>query len=199
MTGPSRGRVPAAVIWTIGLVAAVATVIVVVLTTRFGTDPNLVASPLVGSPAPDLALPDLDGDGSLPLHEPGTVGVVNFWASWCLPCRAEHGVLLGAAEQWGELGVRVVGVLYQDDPDAGRAFLDELGRGYPAVTDDGSAAAIEFGVFGVPETYVIDRDGTIAAVIRGQVTEPLLDRTIEAVVLGQEVEQAPPGTVQARP
>lgn len=137
-----------------GLAIVGTLVLAVVLADRFGTDPNLVASPLIGQTAPEATLPRLDGRGDLDLAElRGQVVVVNFWASWCVACRAEHDDLVATASAFQARGVVFVGVVYQDDPESARGFLDEMGWGdnYEYVLDPGSRAAISFGVFGVPE------------------------------------------------
>ena len=153
--------------------------------TRFGTDPGVVDSPLIGQPAPDVTLPYLEQDGELSLAElRGQVVVVNFWASWCVPCREEHDDLIAAAQRYRDQRVTFIGIVYQDQPDQAIAFLDELGRGYDHVTDPGSRAAIDFGVFGVPETFFIDRDGTVVAKVVGRSDLALLSSTIETILGG---------------
>ncbi|GIU91751.1 MAG: thiol:disulfide interchange protein [Acidimicrobiia bacterium] len=168
--------------------------------TRLGDDPNLQPSPLIGRPAPDLVLPRLDGGGSIPLVAPdGTISVVNFWASWCLPCRAEHPVLVAAADSYRDAGVRFLGVVYQDEPEAARAFLDELGWGYDHVVDPGSKAAIAFGVFGVPETYFIDREGVVVGKISGPTNPIVLTQAIDAVRRGEDPGVEKVGEIQSAP
>ncbi len=166
------------------IAAVLVGVVVVAMATRFGSDPNAVVSPLVGTPAPALDLPYLEGNGSVDLAAAdGEILVVNFWASWCFPCRAEHPVLLDAADRWEDAGVRFVGIVYQDGTDTASAFLDEFGRGYEAVTDEGGRAAISFGVFGIPETFFIDRDGNIAGVVRGEVDAEILESALQRLLL----------------
>lgn len=189
----------------------IAAAIVVVITIGVGAvfgwqlvgGSTVVDSPLIGRPAPAAVLPELEGDGEVALTElRGRVVVINFWASWCVPCRDEHPVLVEAARSYRDRGVVVVGVNYQDSPASASAFLDELGRGggnYPYVTDPGSRAALDFGLFGVPETFVLDRSGVIAAKITGPVSAPLLDGVIEAVLAGVRPGASAPGAVQPAP
>ncbi len=180
-----RSLLPFVVIVVIGIAVVV---LAVVFSSRFGTDPQLTASPLIGAPAPDLTLPYLEYDREFDFSElDGDVVVVNFWASWCLACRTEHDALLEAAAAYADLGVSFVGVDVQDTPDNALRFLSELGRGEPYVyvEDNQSLASLEFGVLGVPETFFIDRDGTIVAKVSGPVNGPLLTGTIDAILLGR--------------
>lgn len=167
----------------IALAAAAAVLVTVALASvfagRFGEDPRAVASPLVGKPAPERALPMLDGEGQLSLTElRGNVVVVNFWASWCIPCRREHAELAAAAAHYEGDDVRFVGIVYEDSARNARRFLDELGRSYDNVIDPGSRAAIDFGLFGVPETFFIDRDG----IVRSRINGPVTTETVTAAV-----------------
>lgn len=155
---------------------------------RFGEDPRLVDSPLIGDPVPEMALEDLEGGDSLAFTDlRGEVVVVNFWASWCIPCRTEHRVLTSAAAAYADEGVRFVGVVYQDSESAAIRFLDELGRGtnYRYLLDPGSRAAVDFGVFGVPETFFVDREGQIVHKIAGPVDTERLTAALDAILAGE--------------
>lgn len=124
-------------------------------------EPRYIPSPLVAKPAPDFTLPRLDA-GELRLADfRGRVVLLNFWASWCPPCRAEARTLEAAWQRYKDRGVVFVGVNIQDqEPDA-RAFLEEFGITYPNVIDRGHRVAIDYGVWGLPETFIIDGDGRI--------------------------------------
>ncbi|MBA3359900.1 MAG: redoxin domain-containing protein [Acidimicrobiia bacterium] len=174
----------------------------VILGSRFGQDPTLIASPLIGKPAPDLTLPYLADTGDFTLRElRGKVAVINFWASWCVPCRAEHADLVATADAFANTGVRFVGVLYQDDPEPAIDFLDELGWGdnYDYVIDPGSRAAIAFGVFGVPETFFVNPEGVIIGKIVGQSSAVLLGATLDQILRGERPGEHTAGTVQSGP
>jgi cytochrome c biogenesis protein CcmG/thiol:disulfide interchange protein DsbE len=171
---------------------------------RLGEDPALVDSPLLGKPAPTATMPNLEGEDSLSLADlRGQVVVVNFWASWCVACREEHAALVSAANNYREAGAVFVGVNYQDQRGSAIAFLDEMGRGdssaYRYVTDPGSRVALDFGVFGVPETFFVDRTGTVVAKITGPVTYPLLSETLDAILAGRTPRSHTDGTVQPAP
>ena len=166
----------------------------VVLATRFGDDPNFVESPLIGRPMPDVTLEALDGSGPVSLRDyTGEITVVNFWASYCFPCRAEHHLLTQAAEQFDS--VNFVGIVFQDTPDRADEFLDELGRGYPHLMDPDSRGAINFGVLGPPETYFIDTEGTVVGKIVGELKPGVLDETLSQIILGERPGTRTLGTV----
>ena len=169
MSERSRRLLPFWIVVGVGLVVVV---LGVVFSRRFGTDPTLTASPLIGQPAPAITLPLLEDDGELDFADlDGDVVVLNFWASWCLACRVEHDALLAAAAQYDDLGVTFVGAMVQDQPGNGSEFLDEVGRSEQAIYVDGdrSRLSLEFGLLGVPETFFIDRDGVIVHKVIGQV------------------------------
>ncbi len=168
---------------------------------RIGFDTGAVDSPLIGQAAPQLRLPALEGDGELVLPDDleGNIAVVNFWASWCVPCRNEHPALVQAAAAYSEHGVTFVGVVFQDSEPSAIRFLDELGRGYEHYTDPGSRAAMDFGVFGIPETYILDRDGIVVAKLTGEVNYSLLATTIDDVLAGRDPRSVVRGPVQTQP
>lgn len=166
----------------------------VVLASRFGDDPNFVESPLIGQPIPDITLEALDGSG--PVHFPdlaGNISVINFWASYCFPCRNEHGLLNEAARQFDS--VNFVGVVFQDSPDRANEFLDEMGRGYQNVLDPDSRGAIQFGLFGIPETYFVDAQGIVVAKIIGELQPGVLEATLSRIILGERPGTQTLGTV----
>jgi cytochrome c biogenesis protein CcmG, thiol:disulfide interchange protein DsbE len=147
-------------------------------------DPTTIDSPLPGKPAPDFDLARMTGGGSLNLSQlRGKVVIVNFWASWCIPCRSEHPLLSMAHRRWAPEGVQFIGIVYNDTPDNARAWLQEMGgEEWPTLLDPGGRTAIEFGVYGVPETFIIDPDGivvhkqlsVITPEVVAQFVEPLL-------------------------
>lgn len=162
---------------------------VLVFSSRFGVDPRLVNSPLIGQPVPAIELELLAGDDTLDFTDlQGDIVIVNFWASWCFPCRGEHPALTAVARDYRDRGVSVVGVVYQDEPGPVNAFLNDLGRGgdnYRYVLDPNSRAAVEFGVFGVPETYFVDAGGIIVGKIQGGVTSSALRSTLDQILAGE--------------
>ena len=156
-------------------------------------DPSEIPSPLPGRAAPPFALAVFARGDSAPsageqdtvrlARHRGEVVVLNYWASWCLACRSEHAVLSEAAAGYRAAGdVRFYGVLYNDSPDAGRAWIAEMGgQSYPSLLDPASRTAIDYGLYGVPETFFIGRDGRVAYKHVGPVTPALLRRTIDSL------------------
>jgi cytochrome c biogenesis protein CcmG/thiol:disulfide interchange protein DsbE len=142
----------------------------------YSGDPSKIPSALIGRPAPQTPLPQLAGlarDGAqVPGLDPetfkGKVSVVNVWASWCVPCHDEAPLLTELAK---DSRLQIVGINYKDAPDNARRFLGRYGNPFGIVGVDGNGrASIEWGVYGVPETFVIGRDGTIAYKMVGPVT-----------------------------
>lgn len=151
-----------------------------------GRDVSVVPSALIGQPAPDTPLPPLEG-ADLPGFEPslfkGRVTLVNVWASWCAPCRQEHPLLMQLAE---DDRIGIAGLNYKDRPENARRFLGELGNPYSAIgVDDSGRAAIEWGVYGVPETFLVGRDGTIVFKHVGPFTAEIVETRLRP-----EIEKA---------
>lgn len=129
-------------------------------------------------PAPDRVLPRLEGEGTASLATyRGKVVFLNFWASWCPPCREEVPLLTRFQRKLGDRGT-VLGVTYKDDPEASRAFARKFGINYPSLRDSRLELAPEYGTRALPETFVIDTQGRLVAVSRGQVTEEFLDNAL---------------------
>ncbi|HHZ07444.1 MAG TPA: DsbE family thiol:disulfide interchange protein [Rhizobiales bacterium] len=151
-----------------------------------GRDGSVVPSALIGQPAPKTALDALAGLGVPGLDSSafaGKVTVLNIFASWCAPCREEHPVLLALAK---DKRFALSGLNYKDEPDDARRFLGELGNPFGAVgVDPAGRTAIEWGVYGVPETFVIGKDGTI----RFKHVGPLTEGSVRTLLM-PEVERA---------
>jgi len=142
-------------------------------------DPSAVPSALIARPVPSFTL-DALSPGGAPMTNAdlqGRVMLVNFFASWCVPCRAEHPMLEALAREYD---LPIVGIVYKDEPAAIRRWLDDLGSPYiDVLVDPDSRTALDFGVYGVPETYVIDTAGRI----RFRYAGPLDPVTIEKTLL----------------
>jgi len=154
-------------------------------------DPSKIPSALIGHPVPQTTLPQLTGltaagaqvPGLDPAMFKGNVSIVNVWASWCVPCHDE-------APLFTELGkdkrLQMVGINYKDTPDNARRFLGRYGNPFGVVGVDGNGrAAIEWGVYGVPETFIVGRDGTIVYKMVGPVTSDNI-----GVVLKPQIDKA---------
>ncbi|MCB1508938.1 MAG: DsbE family thiol:disulfide interchange protein [Hyphomicrobiaceae bacterium] len=159
-----------------------------------GRDPQALPSTLIGQPAPHTALPALEGLGGPAGPVPGfdtadfagRVTILNVWASWCGPCRQEHPLLMRLAER-GD--ITLTGVNYKDDPENARRFLGALGNPYDEIgTDREGRAVIDWGVYGVPETFIIDAAGIVRHKHIGPLTEEALRETflpaLEAALAG---------------
>jgi cytochrome c biogenesis protein CcmG/thiol:disulfide interchange protein DsbE len=127
----------------------------------FSTDPRAVPSVLTGKPAPDFTLTLFDGQTVRLADFRGKVIFLNFWASWCPPCRAEARLLEEAWQRYKRQDVVFLGVDIQDTEEAGREFLREFGVTYMNGRDPKNRISIDYGVYGIPETYFIDREGRI--------------------------------------
>ena len=157
----------------------------------YGGDPSKIPSALIGRPAPQTTLPPLEGlkreGAQVPGLDPAAfrdkVSVVNVWASWCVPCHDEAPLL---TELGKDQRLQIVGINYKDASDNARRFLGRYGNPFGVVGVDGNGrASIEWGVYGVPETFVVGREGTIVYKMVGPVTPANFDR-----VLKVEIEKA---------
>ncbi len=149
--------------------------LLVLLAWGFRTDPKAIPSPLVGKPAPPFKLQLFD-EGNLSLEElRGKVVVLNFWASWCYPaCYEEAPILEAGWRESRDRGVLFIGVNIQDTEPKAREFLRRFNHTFPNGPDPRGLISVDYGVYGVPETFFIDRKGMIRAKHVGAVTEPLL-------------------------
>jgi cytochrome c biogenesis protein CcmG/thiol:disulfide interchange protein DsbE len=160
-------------------------------------DPSYIPSPLPGRDAPAFSLEVFAtgeqsiarsvGDTLSSGEMRGNVLVINFWASWCLACRDEHAALSEVALMYSNRPVKFVGVLYQDRTAAALEWISRMGgQSYPSVNDPRSRTAIAFGLYGVPETFIVDRAGKVAHKQVGPVTRGLLVRLIDSLLFDAE-------------
>jgi cytochrome c biogenesis protein CcmG/thiol:disulfide interchange protein DsbE len=176
-----------------GIAAVLVIPVVFVFSRGMKTDPREIPSPLPGNPAPGFALA-VFAPGQPPLERPigdtvrladlkGRVVVLNFWASWCLACRDEHQGLSAVARDYTGKPVQFVGSLYQDTPGNGTAWIAEMGgQSYPSVNDPKALTAIDYGLYGVPETFFIAQDGKIARKITGPAPPAVLKHIIDSLL-----------------
>jgi cytochrome c biogenesis protein CcmG, thiol:disulfide interchange protein DsbE len=152
------------------------------------SDPSLIPSALIGRPAPQTALPGVAGlqrngmpvPGLDPATFKGAVTVVNVWASWCVPCHDEAPLLMQLAQ---DPRLRLVGINYKDAPDNARRFLGRYGNPFASAgADESGRAAIEWGVYGVPETFVVGRDARIVYKLVGPITPDNFDSVLKAQI-----------------
>jgi len=142
---------------------AVVVPLLAVLVMNLGRNPHAIDSPLVGRPAPPFTLAPVGGGEAVSLSGlKGRPVVLNFWATWCVPCYQEHAVLVSTARASGA-GVQFLGVVYEDEEPRVLEWLRRQGSAYPSLLDPEGKTAIAYGVFGVPETYFIDPGGKVVA------------------------------------
>ncbi|MCX5580848.1 DsbE family thiol:disulfide interchange protein [Kaistia terrae] len=184
-TRPGRSLGRKIAIWTpIAVFAALAVLVLIRL--EQGGDPSLIPSALIGRAAPVTVLPPLEGldrPGIDTADFAGKVTLVNIWASWCVPCREEHPILEKLAT---DKRINLVGINYKDQAANARAFLGQMGNPYAAVgVDEKGRGSIDWGVYGVPETFLVGRDGKILFKFVGPLSEQSL-----ATGLMPEIEKA---------
>jgi len=173
---PRRGFSPGSIVLIFGIVFVVA-VFGVALARRN-------QSQLTSGLAPDFSMTTFEGSPFSLTEQRGTVVIINFWASWCLPCRAEAPVLQAVWERYRDQGVVVVGIAYLDSDSDSRAFIREFGLTYPNGPDLRTEISRAYRVQGVPETFVIDQEGNVNQFIYGGVTEPQLNGIIDDLLAG---------------
>ncbi len=157
--------------------------VLVLLAYGFRTDPREIPSPLVGRPASSFKLTAFDGKPVALESLRGQVVIVNFWASWCYPaCYEEAPSLERAWKTYKDHGLVMVGVNYQDKDEPARRFLAQFGHTFPNAPDPGSRVSVDYGVYGVPETYFIDKKGRVRFKQVGPVSDEMLRSQIERLL-----------------
>jgi cytochrome c biogenesis protein CcmG/thiol:disulfide interchange protein DsbE len=182
---------PNPLLWTLVPVVVFSALAFGFFTSLKSSDPAIIPSALEGSRVPEFVLEPLAGLSREGAQVPGLVSadlsgsgvtVVNIWASWCGPCRQEHPLLM----QMRAAGLRIVGINYKDEPENGRRFLGSLGNPYQAVgVDEKGRAAIDWGVYGVPETFVVDNEGIIQKKHVGPLSPLFIEENILPVIRGR--------------
>jgi cytochrome c biogenesis protein CcmG/thiol:disulfide interchange protein DsbE len=157
----------------------------VILATRPQAGTRAADSPLLGKPAPPIAGKTIDGQDADIVQARGKWVLVNFFATWCVPCRDEHPDLVRFAQEHAATGdATVLGVVYDDDAGAVKSFRDKEGGDWPMVTDPRGQIALDFGVSGVPESYIVSPDGRVAAKVVGGIQLGALDSLLAKVQAG---------------
>jgi cytochrome c biogenesis protein CcmG, thiol:disulfide interchange protein DsbE len=170
-------------------------------------NPNEIPSPLPGRAAPEfrlVSMPLNDADSAETAETVdlaalrGNVVVLNFWASWCLACRDEHRPLSRVARSYAGEPVRFFGVVYNDSPENAREWIEQMGgQAYPALVDPDARTAIDYGLYGVPETFIIGADGRVRHKIIGPASEQELKAQIDVLIA--EARALPAAPAEAAP
>jgi cytochrome c biogenesis protein CcmG/thiol:disulfide interchange protein DsbE len=181
---PPAGRSGRSVRWV--AVASVVTFVLgfaSVLAFGFSRDPRDLPSTLVGRRAPGFTLMEMATGHRISLGDfRGQVVVLNFWASWCAACREEHPGFVYAWNRYRDRGVVFLGIVFQDTPQSARQYMEEMGGDWPSLLDPRSRTAIDYGVYGVAETFFIAPDGTVAHKVVGAMSYVELVRWIERLL-----------------
>ncbi|HKI99198.1 MAG TPA: redoxin domain-containing protein [bacterium] len=176
--------------WKFWAVVAVIGGLTAMFASGFGHDPKLVPSPLVHRPAPGFKVTELNTGAPLSLESlKGTPFVLNFFASWCVACRDEARLLESAYLRWGQdpSKLRVIGIAIQDTPEAARAFAKRYGKTYYLALDDAAGdVSLNYGLYGVPETFFVDAKGIIRYKQIGAVTPEVLEEQIPKLIASRE-------------
>ncbi|HEU4344234.1 MAG TPA: TlpA disulfide reductase family protein [Candidatus Binatia bacterium] len=158
----------------LGLVMAIVGGIAALLAYGFSRDSRYIYSPLVAKPSPSFALTLFDGSTLNSKDLIGKAVLLNFWASWCVPCRAEARALEEAWRKYKDRNVVFVGVNIQDKEEDARAFMKEFGVTYLNGRDSSGKIAIDYGVWGIPETFFLDPQGRITYKHAGELKLPMI-------------------------
>lgn len=169
-----RAKVRHRIVSTVLIVAAIATV--GLLARGLFVNVQKVPSALVGKAAADFEIPSIEeGGGKISLAQfRGKPVIVNFWASWCTSCREEAEMLETFWQIWKEKGIQVIGIAVQDTPDAAREFARRAGKTFPLGIDESGKTGLDYGVYGVPETFFIDANGVVRYKEAGPLTREIL-------------------------
>ena len=188
-TPATSNETPRSSRWLMALPLVVFAALAAIFWYRLGSgDPSRIPSALIGRPAPQTPLPPLEGltnnGAAIPGLDPATfkgkVSIVNVWASWCVPCHDEAPLL---TELGRDSRLQVVGINYKDSADNARRFLGRYGNPFGIVGVDGNGrAAIEWGVYGVPETFIVGRQGTIVYKLVGPITPDNINTVLKAEI-----------------
>ena len=166
--------------WKFWVVWMIVLGLIILLSFGFTTDPKKIPSPLMGRPAPDFKVDELNGEQKFSLSEfKGIPIVLNFWASWCAECRTEAVILENFFQKYGVFNKQLVmiGIAIQDSPKNAKAFARHFGKTYLLGLDDEVGnIALDYGIYGVPETFFINPDGNIFHKTIGMVTKELMEQ-----------------------
>ena len=166
--------------WKFWAVWVIVLVLIILLAFGFTTDPKKVPTPLMGRPAPDFQVDELNGEQKFSLSEfKGIPVVLNFWASWCVECRTEAVILENFFQKYGVNNKQLVmiGIAIQDSPKNAKSFARHFGKTYLlGLDDDAGNIALDYGIYGVPETFFIDPEGNIFHKNIGIVTKELMEQ-----------------------
>jgi cytochrome c biogenesis protein CcmG/thiol:disulfide interchange protein DsbE len=165
-------------LWRVLALVMVVSVLFLVLVTRLEGQPP-TRSVLLDGPAPDLQGRTLDGTTFDLADWRGEVVLVNVWASWCVPCQQEQPLLVSSYRELAPRGLQIVGINVRDKPEEARAFMQEFGQApWPSVQDPDGRRAVDWGTFALPETYLVDADGTVVAKAVGELDAAWIQQNV---------------------